>query len=1049
MAQAGSLWIKLGLNSKSFNTDLKKAEQQMKAFSKNIGALGATMTNAFTIPLLAIGAAALKSSHDINNAYSTIRTGTGATGTALEQLKKSFNTVFSNVPSSAAEAGQAIADLSTRTGQTGKALEKLAIQELNLARIQKTDIASTVASTTRIFGDWGIATNEQSRALNYLFKASQATGPSVQRIGELIVQYGAPMRQMGFSFEQAAALMGKFEKEGVNTETVMSSFRIGLIKLSQSGENIPETFARVIEAIKNVGSTAEANVMAAEIFGKRAGPDMAAAIREGRFGINDLIKSLNSSRETINKAAEDALTFGDKMKRMANKAEVAFAPVGSALEKAFEKMFPAVEKLLQKIADLAEWFANLSPKMQENIINAGLFVAAAGPMLTIISKLAAGIKGLVEALAWLASGGIIKGIKGIGTALSTTKTSVVLLAKSFSSFLVGGAIIAGFIALAAAISECIKQENILMQKQKISDTSLGQLTDPKKIKEALKVEQEKNKLLAEQVAQSKGIVASYRGADTPYSRDAEKGLAKVEAEKATSDIRLAKLNAMAYPKPKAKTPEVETPKITSTTTLFPETEKSKTPADIIKEYGEALTEIKNKESAMTSLFDEPAAKADLLLSKIQELSAIDPSNKVLKSWITDYKTITDDIETAKKLEEDRLEQEKKITEELEKQNKRREDAISYMQELADAAETAGQPEGLESDKTWNEQIKKLNEKFYVQQATTQEEYNASRANIDKIWAANHEKEATDAWQSELDKYTDAITKQMQLDQDLTKDQKKQIEQRLANRLLELDPNTPEYDATFDIYKNLGTSNLASSDIFGVRWQAGLADGIKSLQSFGDTVQQISSSIASSMSSAFETEFFNIFQGEYSNLKEMFSSLEDIVADFLNSITQNISKMLANMATQQLMSWISSLTGTAASVGSAASVGAGSVIGTSVGSAASIGAGSVISGALAGGGSVSSNNAYLVGEKGPELFVPSSSGSVIANSQLAAMNQGSGGSGGGNVSVNVINSTGTQATAKVTSKKSDSTGNQAITVVMEAVRKNTGGSRDFFRALGNS
>ena len=41
---------------------------------------------------------------------------------------------------------------------------------------------------------------------------------------------------------------------------------------------------------------------------------------------------------------------------------------------------------------------------------------------------------------------------------------------------------------------------------------------------------------------------------------------------------------------------------------------------------------------------------------------------------------------------------------------------------------------------------------------------------------------------------------------------------------------------------------------------------------------------------------------------------------------------------------------------------------------------------ANGGSVSGNNPYIVGEKGPELFIPNTSGTIIPNNQLASVNQ---------------------------------------------------------------
>ena len=55
------------------------------------------------------------------------------------------------------------------------------------------------------------------------------------------------------------------------------------------------------------------------------------------------------------------------------------------------------------------------------------------------------------------------------------------------------------------------------------------------------------------------------------------------------------------------------------------------------------------------------------------------------------------------------------------------------------------------------------------------------------------------------------------------------------------------------------------------------------------------------------------------------------------------------------------------------------------------------GARAMGGPVSSGSPYMVGEKGPELFVPSSSGSIVPN---GAMGSSGGGSGGVTVNYNI-------------------------------------------------
>ena len=55
---------------------------------------------------------------------------------------------------------------------------------------------------------------------------------------------------------------------------------------------------------------------------------------------------------------------------------------------------------------------------------------------------------------------------------------------------------------------------------------------------------------------------------------------------------------------------------------------------------------------------------------------------------------------------------------------------------------------------------------------------------------------------------------------------------------------------------------------------------------------------------------------------------------------------------------------------------------------------------ANGGSVSSRIPYLVGERGPELFVPEVSGNIVSNSQMAAASDRGG--GGGEVNIQIVN-----------------------------------------------
>lgn len=391
-----------------------KAGGQMESVWSRVGhGLGVAVVAGAAVAVgavLGVAAAAYKAGEAFDEAYDTIRIGTGATGQALAGLQDDFRAVVAKVPADFGAAGTAIADLNTRLGLTGPPLQALTTQVLNLARITGSQVPELVATTTRVFGDWSVATDQQSGALDYLFKTSQSTGIGISRLGQLMVQYGAPLRQMGFGFEQSAAMLGKFEKEGVNTELVLGSLRIALVQMAQQGVSDPAAALQtIIERIKEAGSAGEANAMAMEFFGSRAGPDMAAAIREGRLDLDQLIQSLKASPETINGAADATADFAEKWKVAKNQTMLALEPISNGV---FALASSLVDRLMPTFNQFASWVSANMPAIQatmESVFNGVGYV---------ISGAIAIIQGLVAAWMFLQSNADVI-LPAVGAAVAT------------------------------------------------------------------------------------------------------------------------------------------------------------------------------------------------------------------------------------------------------------------------------------------------------------------------------------------------------------------------------------------------------------------------------------------------------------------------------------------------------------------------------------------------------------------------------------------------------------------------------------------------------
>lgn len=331
MATLATLATKLTLID-DLTANLDKVSGNVESSMSRMGkvvAIGFAAAGAATV---ALGGMAFNAASQYDDALDTIRIGTGATGDALTALGEEARDVWTAIPTTLDMAATAIADLNTRTGLTGDALGELAKQEIELARLTGGDLSSQIANTTRLFGDWGVSTADQASTLDMLWRASQSTGIGIDELSSKTVQYGSPLRQLGFSLGETIAMLGSFEKAGVNTELVMGSLRIATGKLAAEGvQDMGQGFADIVGKIKSATTAAEGISIASEYFGARAGPDMAAAIREGRLEFDDLLAVIEDGDETILEAAADTNDWAESWQILKNNIQDLLIPLGTVL----------------------------------------------------------------------------------------------------------------------------------------------------------------------------------------------------------------------------------------------------------------------------------------------------------------------------------------------------------------------------------------------------------------------------------------------------------------------------------------------------------------------------------------------------------------------------------------------------------------------------------------------------------------------------------------------------------------------------------------------
>ena len=142
-------------------------------------------------------------------------------------------------------------------------------------------------------------------------------------------------------------------------------------------------------------------------------------------------------------------------KTMNGKLSTALDALKTALGKLTQKLLPIVTKVVEKITDWANAFANLDESTQETILYITGAVAAIGPFLTIIGKMSTGIGNVIKILGTFKTA--MEVAKGVTT---STSTAVNGLSKVFSAITSPiGLAITGITAAIGLISIAVKNAN--------------------------------------------------------------------------------------------------------------------------------------------------------------------------------------------------------------------------------------------------------------------------------------------------------------------------------------------------------------------------------------------------------------------------------------------------------------------------------------------------------------------------------------------------------------------------------------------------------------
>ena len=447
----------------NFGKNLVKSGDNIQKFGKKVSDFGGTLTKGVTAPLIASAGFAVKAAVDYESAFAGVRKTVDATEGEYKKMSNAIREASKTMPASAAD----IARVAEAAGQLG-------IKKENIVDFSKTMI--DLGESTNLTAD------EAATAMARFANITQMPQSEFRRLGSTIVDLGnnfatteSEILEMGLRLAGTGHLVGLTEPQilavatamssvGINAEAGGSSFSRVMQKINTqvlSGGKKLELFAKVsgmsAQNFAHEWKTEPQIALLAFLDGlkkvKQSGGDVTQTLKE--LGIKstqevDTMQRMAGAGDLLSRALKTANGAWKKNTALTNEAKKRYETTESQLKifknqitdlaiefggpllKAMNSGLQAAKPWVQKLADMAKAFSEMSESQQQNIIKWGLLAAGAGPALSILGKGIGVIGGITKGIGFLT-----QGIGKVGGGLS-------VLGKTFQLFKQGSSLSSAF-----------------------------------------------------------------------------------------------------------------------------------------------------------------------------------------------------------------------------------------------------------------------------------------------------------------------------------------------------------------------------------------------------------------------------------------------------------------------------------------------------------------------------------------------------------------------------------------------------------------------------